>query len=69
MRECVARMFVRYISGWINSGYLCNCYGAYRAEKVCAFCGSRLQWVLFHIAVRLDRDAMVDQMVEECWWG
>jgi hypothetical protein len=69
MRSWLARACVVEVSGWIHSAYGYHCRDMPRAEQLCARIGLRLEKVLFPVARRLDKEAMVDQMVHECWWG
>jgi hypothetical protein len=57
------------VSRWIEAAYLANCAGAKWREALWAAGGRRAEKVAFPLARRLDERAMVEQMVEECWWG
>lgn len=68
-RSRFARALVRWVSRWISAAYDANCAGMKRMEAFWGFGGRQAQRVAFPIARRLDREAMTDQMIEECWWG
>jgi hypothetical protein len=69
LRAGASRALVRWVSRWIQAAYQANCDGRPRMESFFALCGRRVQWFAFPLARRLDGEAMVDQMIEECWWG
>lgn len=68
-RASLSRSLVRWVSRWIEAAYHANCAGMPRMEAMWAFGGRQVQRVAFPLARRLDREAMTDQMIEECWWG
>lgn len=69
MRKRLAQGIVRLISKHIECAYLANCHGKTKWENYHGRNARWLQKALFPIAKRLDHDAMVEQMVNECWWG
>jgi hypothetical protein len=69
MRARLARVLVRWVSRWIQAAYQANCRGMPRWESAWSWGSRKVQGVAFPLARKLDREAMVDQMVEECWWG
>lgn len=67
-RSRFARALVRWVSRWHDAAYAANCREAH-SEAFWAAGARRAQRLAFPIARRLDREAMADQMIEECWWG
>jgi hypothetical protein len=68
-RSELSQWIVRKISNRISRAYNANCDGHHFRERMHGYIGKHLQRLLFPIARRLDKEAMVDQMIEESWWG
>lgn len=69
LRASSSRLLVIWVSGWIGTSYYLNCLGQTRLENISAAIGRKIQSVAFPLAKKLDNEAMVDQMINECWWG
>jgi hypothetical protein len=69
MRAWLARRIVKEVSFYIETAYMANCHKQRRVERFFGRVGIWHERVLFPIARRLDKEAMVDQMIAECWWG
>lgn len=64
-----ARWLVYLISSFLDHSYSAHGKNHKLRSGAWARSGHLLQKPLFPIARRLDKDAMGDQMAEECWWG
>jgi len=69
VRARAARRIVRWVSGFIEMSYEANEVGWPEMSWVAGQVGRFMQMALFPVARLLDKEAMVDQMVVECWWG
>jgi hypothetical protein len=69
VKAYLARALVRWASNWIEAAYSASMRGMPRWEAWWAAGARRVQRFAFPIALRLDHEAAVDQMIEECWWG
>lgn len=68
-RARAARTIVILVSDCIEIAYMAYCQRDKETEEKFANLGRRFQKILFPVARKLDKDAMVNQMVTECWWG
>lgn len=68
-RERLSRGIVKWVSGWIGTAYRANCYELPRVEDACFAVSKFFQPRLFPIANYIDKEAMLDQMANEGWWG
>ena len=69
VRAEAARKLVIIVSILISQAYIANCFGQKRRENLYGWASNAVQAVAFPLARALDKKAMVDQMVEEGWWG
>lgn len=69
VRAYLARGIVKWVSGWLDSVFQCNCYGPKWLEHVFAYIFSKSMRYLFPIAKLLDAEEMTTQMIEESWYG
>lgn len=69
MRARLARRLVKAVSGWIDMAYRAHEGGWYEMEKWAGRVGRFEQKIFLPVALWLDREAAVDQMIVECWWG
>lgn len=69
MRAWLARALVRWVSNWIEAAYSAHCRDMPRWEAWWVAGARRAQRFALPIAERLDHEAMINQMAEECWWG
>ena len=69
MRERIARRLVKATSGWYENGYRAYETGHKTAERMSLKIARFESRFFLPIALKIDRESAVDQMVTECWWG
>lgn len=74
MRQAVAKWLVRWASGWINTTYYCwmlkdrGIVGGW-LEDAMKVPTKRINKIALPLAKLIHKEAHVDQMIEEGWWG
>jgi hypothetical protein len=69
VRARAAAEIVQWVSFWIEFASVLNDLQQPRMEKWVARVGRTQQKLLFPLARLLHKQSMVDQMINECWWG
>lgn len=69
MRDYLARALVRYVSGWYDQSFEAHYQCQFLESKQAAWLGRVSEKLLLPLALRIDRNAAAQQMVEEAWWG
>lgn len=69
MRARIARRLVKAASGWIDMSYKAHEMGWTEMEKWANRVARFESHVFIPLACRIDKEAAVDQMIVECWWG
>lgn len=68
-RDYIARALVRYVSTFIDFAFECNVLGFRRLERVYVTTGRIVEKPLLPLAKKIDREAALEQMAREGWWG
>lgn len=69
MRDYLARAIVRWVSSYIERSFTCHCNCHYGYAGLWAKAGKLAGKVGLPFARLIDRDAAVEQMAQEGWWG
>lgn len=60
---------MRHVSGWIDMSYCAHEMGWPQMERWASRVARFESRIFLPLAIKIDDEAAVDQMVMECWWG